>query len=285
MNILPRSLIECIPRLSLLLPFLMLLALASQASAALSGQVVVEQKLFSSDGEPVTHELVFSGSGFADFVLKVRNGEDDGLQRISSALITLNGIKVLIPSNFNQYVETLKRPISPLPGENTLSITVRSYQGASTLVQVFGTPTFQLPPDPGPDGDATLEGVDVNENGIRDDIERWIYLTYPDSEKLRRALIQEYYPMQNMIIHGHQQDRDAVYNDMDAMQRSSECHYYVHPENPHIIAKELEALIVNTDERFYGYMEASRILGGGSFSRRPMPDWKHSCDFNPDDLN
>jgi hypothetical protein len=162
---------------------------------------------------------------------------------------------------------------------------MRSKPGGSLLVKILGTPTFQLPPDPGPDGDATLEGIDSNNNGIRDDIERWIYLTYPESEKLRRALIQEYYPMQNMIIHGHQQDRDAVYNDMDAMQRSSECHYYVNPESPHIIAKELEALIVNTDERFYAYMEASRILGGGNFSRRPMPDWKHSCNFNPDELN
>ncbi|MDT8442101.1 MAG: hypothetical protein RQ723_10615, partial [Desulfuromonadales bacterium] len=94
--------------------------------------------------------------------------------------------------------------------------------------------------------------------------------------KMRRALIQEYYPLQNMIIRGHQKDRDAVYNDMDAMQRSSECFYYVHPDNPHEISRELEALIVNTDERFYAYMEASRMLGGGTFSGVPMSRWKNS---------
>lgn len=264
---------------------LLLFALVCQASSVLAGQVVAERQLFTTAGEPVTYELVFSSSGFADFVLRVRNGEEDGTQRISSALITLNGVKILLPADFNQQVETLERAISPLPGENTLAITLRSHQGSSMLVQVVGTPTFQLPPDPGPAGDATLEGVDVNNNGIRDDIERWIYLTYPDSEKMRRALFQEYYPMQNMIIHAYQQDRDAVYNDMDAMQRSSECLYYVHPDSPHIISKELEALIVNTDERFYAYMEASRMLGGGSFSGRPMSRWKYSCNFNPDELN
>ncbi|MBE0574506.1 MAG: hypothetical protein IH613_01285 [Desulfuromonadales bacterium] len=264
---------------------LLLLVMVCQAPAASAGQVVAEQQLLSVTGEPVTHELVFSGNGYADFVLKIQNGEEDGSHRISSASVRLNGTKVLIPADFNQQVQILERSISPLPGDNILAVTMRSNPGGSLLVQVFGTPIFNLPPDPGPDGDATLEGVDVNGNGIRDDIERWIYLTFPESEKLRRALIQEYYPMQNMIIHGHQQDRDAVYNDMDAMQRSSECLYYVHPEKPHIISKELEALIVNTDDRFYGYMEASRILGGGNFSRKPMPDWKHSCNFNPDKLN
>jgi hypothetical protein len=264
---------------------LLLLGMVCQSPAASAQQVVAEQQLLSVAGEPVTHELVFSGSGYADFVLKVKNGEEDGSQRISSALVSLNGTKVLIPADFNQQVQTLERTISPQPGDNTLTVTVRSKPGGSLLVQVLGTPTFQLPPDPGPAGDATLEGVDVNNNGIRDDIERWIYLTYQDSEKMRRALIQEYYPMQNMIIHGHQQDRDAVYNDMDAMQRSSECLYYIHPENPHIISKELEALIVNTDERFYAYMEASRMLGGGTFSGVPMSKWKSSCNFNPDELN
>ena len=264
---------------------LLLLALVCHAPAASAREVVAEQSLFSSTGEPVTHELVFSDSGFSDFVLNVYNGQADGTQRISSALISLNGVKILIPADFNQQVQTLERAISPRPGENTLTITMRSHPGATLLVQILGLPTFQLPPDPGPAGEATLEGVDVNGNGIRDDIERWIYLTYPDSETLRRALIQEYYPMQNMIIHGHQQDRDSVYNDMDAMQRSSECLFYVHPDNPHKISEVLESLIINTDDRFYGYMEASRMLGGGTFSGRPMSKWKYSCNFNPDELN
>ena len=254
---------------------------ASQASAL---QVIAEQRFVSSQGEPVTQELVFSGSGFADFVLWVQNGAADGSQRVSSALISLNGVKILAPADFNQNVQTLERAIAPLPAGNTLSITVRSNPGAFLLVQVLGTPTFQLPPDPGSSGDATLEGVDVNGNGIRDDIERWIYLTYPDSEKLRRALIQEYYPLQNMIIHGQQQNRDAVYDDMIALQRSSECLFYVHPDRPHKISSELEARILNTDQRTYGYFEASRLLGGGTFQGVPMSKWKNSCNFNPDEM-
>ncbi|MDT8442558.1 MAG: hypothetical protein RQ723_13000, partial [Desulfuromonadales bacterium] len=102
--------------------------------------------------------------------------------------------------------------------------------------------------------------------------------------KMRRALIQEYYPLQNMIIHGHQKDRDAVYNDMDALSRSGECLYYVYDDSPHKITAKLKARIVNTDQRFNGYMEASRMLGGGSFPGRFPTEWKTSCNFDPDIL-
>ena len=146
---------------------LLLLVLVCHASAALAGQVVVEQQLLSVTGEPVTRELVFPGSGFADFVLKVRNGEEDGSQRISSALVSLNGTKILIPADFNQQIQTLERAISPLQGDNILAVTMRSKPGGTSLVQVFGTPTFLLPPDPGPDGDVTLEGVVFQENLCR----------------------------------------------------------------------------------------------------------------------
>jgi hypothetical protein len=254
-------------------------AFASQASAL---QVVAEQRFTSSQGEPVSQELVFNGSGYADFVLRVQNGAADGTQRVSSALVSLIGVKILAPADFNQNVQTLERAIAPDPADNTLSVSVRSNPGGFLLVQVLGAPTFQLPPDPGPAGDATLEGVDVNGNGIRDDIERWIYLTYPDSEKLRRALIQEYYPLQNMIVHGQQQNRDAVYDDMYAMMRSGECLHYIQSDKPHKISEELKARIVNTDERTYGYLEASRLLGGGTFRGSPMSKWKNSCTFDPD---
>lgn len=47
-----------------------------------------------------------------------------------------------------------------------------------------------LPPDPGSEADKTLEGVDVNENGIRDDVELAIFEKYPKSPKTRAALLQ-----------------------------------------------------------------------------------------------
>jgi hypothetical protein len=39
----------------------------------------------------------------------------------------------------------------------------------------------ELPPDPGVAGEATIEGIDTNGNGIRDDLEIAIYNAYPDN--------------------------------------------------------------------------------------------------------
>jgi len=48
-----------------------------------------------------------------------------------------------------------------------------------------------LPPEPDPSlKDATIEGIDANHNGIRDDVELAIFKEYPNSAKIRAALLQ-----------------------------------------------------------------------------------------------
>ncbi len=56
-----------------------------------------------------------------------------------------------------------------------------------TMDDVLGT---NLPPDPGPDADKTVAGIDANHNGIRDDVELAIFKEYPNSAKTRAALLQ-----------------------------------------------------------------------------------------------
>ncbi len=48
-----------------------------------------------------------------------------------------------------------------------------------------------LPPEPDPtENNATLAGVDSNQNGIRDDVERAIYLKYKDNKRVAIAALQ-----------------------------------------------------------------------------------------------
>lgn len=56
-----------------------------------------------------------------------------------------------------------------------------------TLDDVMGT---NLPPDPGKAADDTIEGVDANKNGIRDDVELAIFEEYLNSAKTRAVLLQ-----------------------------------------------------------------------------------------------
>ena len=47
-----------------------------------------------------------------------------------------------------------------------------------------------FPPDPGEAGRRTLEGIDSDHDGLRDDVQRWIYARFPNDERKRKALRQ-----------------------------------------------------------------------------------------------
>jgi hypothetical protein len=56
-----------------------------------------------------------------------------------------------------------------------------------TMDDVMGK---NLPPDPGIDADKTVQGIDANNNGIRDDVELAVFKEYPKSAKTRAVLLQ-----------------------------------------------------------------------------------------------
>lgn len=60
----------------------------------------------------------------------------------------------------------------------------------STKLQMDDVMGTNLPPDPGANADTTVEGIDANNNGIRDDVELAIFKEYPNSAKTRAVLLQ-----------------------------------------------------------------------------------------------
>ena len=65
-----------------------------------------------------------------------------------------------------------------------------------TMDDVMGK---NLPPDPGAEADKTVEGIDANKNGIRDDVELAVFKEYPNSAKTRAVLLQYALALQMMI--------------------------------------------------------------------------------------
>ena len=67
-----------------------------------------------------------------------------------------------------------------------------------TLADVLGE---RLPPEPDPAlRDSTVEGVDANQNGIRDDVELAIFNEYPNSAKTRAVLLQYALALQMEVV-------------------------------------------------------------------------------------
>ncbi len=74
-----------------------------------------------------------------------------------------------------------------LEAQKTAEAVAKIHATKLTLDDVLGK---NLPPDPGAEADKTIEGVDANQNGIRDDVELAIFNKYPNSAKTRAALLQ-----------------------------------------------------------------------------------------------
>jgi hypothetical protein len=147
----------------------------------------------------------------------------------------------------------------------------------------------RLPPEP-KNPDATLLGVDVNTNGVRDEVERWIYKTeyYTHSQINRVVAMQEAKADQLTLIDPTNKD-DKVYQNMI---RAINCNRYYkesknipvgkggRPMSFNIIFKDKS---FNTKERLKTYMEYNQNVISMPFTLTPRYMLNVSyCDINID---
>jgi len=137
--------------------------------------------------------------------------------------------------------------------------------------------TSGLPPDPGDAGKLTLEGIDSDHDGIRDDLQRYIVLTYGSSPVTVNALEQAVKTVQAEILDAgsHQQAVD----DATAMIRNIECLSAVRPGDGGAVGSALVAKALNTEARGLAYLRFSDQLGGEVFPLRARSQWSASCGF------
>jgi hypothetical protein len=151
---------------------------------------------------------------------------------------------------------------------------------AEMLPVVVTISRIPLPPDPGEAGKATLEGIDSDNDGVRDDIQRYIALTYPDSEKTRAVLIQFAKPAQQMLIDA--EDKVLTIRHSVAKTHAISCAYYIRPLDAGDIILKLKSQLLNTEARLMQNSTANRNLSGEIL--RGLMDRKSGCDFDPDTM-
>lgn len=168
--------------------------------------------------------------------------------------------------------------------------TIHARVGSSTIAQplpiqiIIATGGVGiLPPDPGEAGKATLAGIDSNNNGVRDDVERYIWLTYPQSEKARTALSGVSKVFQGALLSASQSNASSTTQGYLATASAIDCLWYVRPDDAETVRRALFAQYLNTKSRSLAYVAYMRLLSGVS---RKVPDqFKSGCTgFNPDTL-
>jgi hypothetical protein len=127
-----------------------------------------------------------------------------------------------------------------------------------------------LPPDPGEAGMLTLEGIDSDQDGIRDDIQRYIALTYPDSQKTRAALRQFTLAFHTAILESP--DKESALNNVEDMHRAQECLWYIHSRDSIKMKNFLKAEYLNTMQRSIAYLNYNTKLSGSVFGSKDLDD-------------
>jgi len=149
---------------------------------------------------------------------------------------------------------------------------------AATLpVDTMPLPPTVLPPDPGAAGRATLEGIDSDGDGVRDDVQIWIETNYPNSLKIRMALRQEAITFQN-YLEGFR-DPDLTFINLQEHGRSIMCLFQVIGLDAPQIRAQLKAIILNTTQRSKALFDADSHISGMIIG---LPnDLDTVCDFTP----
>jgi hypothetical protein len=132
-----------------------------------------------------------------------------------------------------------------------------------------------LPPDPGSAGRQTIAGVDSDRDGIRDDLQRYIHLTYQDSETVS-ALRQAARTVQtSLTASSPSQSADLA----TSLLRDMECLYAVRPDDAAEINAAFMASALNTEQRGRAFLTFNGETGGGIYPLKPIQEWNTSCSF------
>jgi hypothetical protein len=162
--------------------------------------------------------------------------------------------------------------------------TIHLRLGNATLPQTLKTSVtyavVPLPPDPGAAGKATLAGIDSDGDGIRDDVQRWIALTYATSTSIRSALAQYSRAVQRLLSGA------TGSTAMTAVLRGQYCsnrtQFLLHiPVTGGYLYKGALAQSLNTYPRARAFYTADASTSGTFFSTPPPGHELDACDIDP----
>jgi hypothetical protein len=148
-----------------------------------------------------------------------------------------------------------------------------------------------LPPEPDKTlNDSTLLGIDTNDNGVRDDVERWIYDRYKDKHPIHIDISMQEGRAYNQLL------KSPLENSTQAKAIHKKCiapiaceaYYQIYAKyfnEPLLVTEEInigyfQKFYFNTPRRKELYNKYSRLLSGGMYSTPKIGEGENLCDFN-----
>ena len=135
--------------------------------------------------------------------------------------------------------------------------------------------------------DSTLLGIDSNDNGVRDDVEIWIYTTYKDKPPFIKTIAMEKAKAYQIVT---QEPEKAIENEK-FMSAVGECEFYLETQYIYVKNKQypidilgnaLKSIQLNTEERIRAYLSYDGNLNGTSYHAPNSKVMKAKCTFDVD---
>lgn len=174
-------------------------------------------------------------------------------------------------------------------GNQTSNSTVDKFGYDCSLTVVN---TFTLPPCPNQElSDSTLLGIDNNDNGVRDDVERWLVMKYKDHHPIATEIgFQGARAHQFMLANQNEWGHKGEANKrIEAAQNcNSYFSLYANRYNEYnvidhdiITEKKLyRAVQFNTNPRIRAYLNYDQSLSGGAYSLPKISQLRSYCNFD-----
>jgi uncharacterized lipoprotein YajG len=145
-----------------------------------------------------------------------------------------------------------------------------------------------LPPEPDPAvNDSTLLGVDVNDNGVRDDVERIIYKTYQNKHPIHIDIGMQAARGYKLVLESPERAKEIH----DDVNRAGDCEAYyrlfaIFYNEPILINERItggyfkDKIYFNSQVRKETYNQYDTILSGNTYALPTDKERKEACDFN-----
>lgn len=144
--------------------------------------------------------------------------------------------------------------------------------------------TLNVPLDPGPSGMTTLLGVDTDNNQVRDDVQRYIMLTYPLSPRVQQALFSMAKTYQEALTVPDQEAAALVLAHKQSAQRAC-LMGILGIREAQKVAQGLFSEQMNTLKRQKAYSRYQHLFSGAAFELLPTSQWLKACDFDVSDIS
>ena len=145
-----------------------------------------------------------------------------------------------------------------------------------------------LPSEPDPTiNNSTLLGVDVNNNGVRDDVERWIYEEYKEKHPVHIDIAMQAGRAYKKVLETPERAREIRKEVNSATTCQAYYKYDAEFLNEPILIQEnaideyfRSKIYYNTQKRMDAYLQYDKLLSGGVYTLPSFEEEKAACDFN-----